>query len=56
MYLFKALAFVFMQQLYIAYVYDSKPHTLNLFNWLEIFNEGALMLLGYMSIAFTGIV
>ena len=45
-----------MQSLYLLYIIDTKPHTVNLFNRLEYWNEGALMLLAYISLAFTGIV
>ena len=55
-YLYKVLLFLFMQSLYLLYIYASRPHKRDLFNWLEYWNEGALMLLAYISFAFTGIV
>ena len=54
-YLFKILIFLFMQSLYVVYILDAKPHTMKIFNKLEFFNETALIILSYMSIAFTGI-
>ena len=55
-YLYKILIFTFIQSLYIIYIIESKPHIVMKFNRLELFNEGALMCLGYVSLAFSGIV
>ena len=38
------------------YIGDTKPHTHSTFNKLEFINEGALMLLAYVCIAYSGVV
>ena len=40
----------------MLYILDAKPHSLRIFNKLEFLNETALILLGYMSLAFTGLI
>ena len=54
--LYKIILFLLVQSLYIMYIYETRPHTLNLFNRLELGNEGALMMLAYIMIAFSGVV
>ena len=55
-YLFKILLFLLMQSLYTLYILDVMPHTLAIFNYLELTNEIVLMVLGYSSLAFTGLI
>ena len=55
-YLYKILSFMFIQSVYIIYIIETRPHILMKDNILELWNEGALMLLGYVSLAFSGIV
>ena len=55
-YLYKILIFMFIQSIYIIYIIESKPHIVKKFTLLELWNEGALMCLGYISLAFSGIV
>ena len=54
-YLAKIFVFLLVQAAYILYVYDTMPHTSNRYNKLEFFNEGLLMLLAYLMIAYCGI-
>ena len=51
----KIFVFLLVQAAYILYVYDTMPHTSMLYNRLEFFNEGLLMLLAYFMIAYCGI-
>ena len=55
-YLYKILIFVGIQFLYILYIADTKPHTIERFNKLELLNEVLLVILAYVMIAFSGIV
>ena len=55
-YFYKIILFLLIQSVYLLYVESARPHTLELFNRLEVFNESALMLLAYIMIAFSGIV
>lgn len=54
-YVFKNLAFLFVQYCYIAYIIYSKPHTENIFNNLEYFNETMITLLVYVMFTYSGI-
>ena len=54
-YLFKQFAFIIIQTAYILYVSDTKPHTNNIFNQLEFFNEGMIIMMCYVMIVYTGI-
>ena len=55
-YLGKILLFLLIQSLYLLYIIDVMPHTLNTFNYLEMINEILLMILAYMSLAYTGLI
>ena len=54
-YLYKNLLFILVQTIYVGYVWDTKPHTNNIFNKLEFINEGMIMLICYIMVAYTGI-
>ena len=41
---------------YIRYIQSTKPHTNDVFNRLELFNEGSLILLCYIMLAYSGII
>ena len=47
------MAFLLIQNLYILYIYDTKPHTSKIFNRLEFYNEGSLILLAYIMIGYS---
>ena len=51
----KQFCCVFIQTIYLLYVIDAKPHTNEIFNHLEIFNEGMIILMCYTMICFSGI-
>ena len=53
-YLYKIFFFLLLQSLYLFYIADTKPHLHTTFNRLEFLNEGALMALAYLMIAFSG--
>ena len=46
---------MFVQTAYVLYVTDAKPHTNDIFNYLEFFNEGMIILMCYTMICFSGI-
>ena len=48
----KIFLFLYLQILYLAYVHTVWPHSDRLFNYLEVFNEYVLTLLGYFMIMF----
>ena len=48
----KIFLFLYLQILYLAYVHTVWPHSESLFNYLEVFNEYILTLLGYFMIMF----
>ena len=54
-YLFKILIFIGIQSIYLWYVNDTRPHTNKIFTRLEFFNEGSLMFLAYIMIAYTDV-
>ena len=54
-YLFKNLAFILIQTSYVIYVADAKPHTNGIFNKLEFFNEGMIILMCYIMVCYAGI-
>ena len=54
-YLLKQFFFVFIQTAYVLYVTDAQPHTNDIFNKLEFFNEGMIILMCYTMICFSGI-
>ena len=37
------------------YIADTQPHTNNIFNWLEFFNEGLIIIMCYIMICYAGI-
>ena len=43
-----------IQTFYILYIIATRPHTTNMFNSLEFFNEGALIILAYVMLIFSG--
>ena len=55
-YLYKILIFVGIQFLYIIYIAETKPHTIDRFNNLEFLNEVLFVILAYVMIAFSGVV
>ena len=55
MYVFKIVGFLVIQTFYILYIFDTTPHTKWIFNRLEFINEGALILLSYVMLVFSGL-
>ena len=51
----KNFAFIFVQTAYVIYIADSKPHSQNIFNLLEFWNEGMIILMCYIMLLYTGI-
>ena len=43
-----------IQTFYMLYILKTKPHTTMIFNYLEFFNEGALIMLAYVMLIFSG--
>ena len=41
--------------IYVIYVSDTKPHTNDIFNHLEFFNEGMIIRMCYIMICYAGI-
>ena len=39
----------------MIYIADTKPHTSNIFNWLEFWNEGLVIIMCYVMICYSGI-
>ena len=54
-YLIKILCFLLIQTIYVMYVWETKPHTRDIFNKLEFFNEGMIVLMCYIMIGYSGI-
>ena len=54
-YLLKIFSFLTLQTAYLAYIYMTRPHIISLYNWLELSNELALVLLAYIIIAYSDI-
>lgn len=54
-YVAKNMAILFVQTLYIIYIMYSMPHTESMFNKLEFFNEGLIVLLVYIMLCWSGI-
>ena len=54
--LFKIVFFLILQSVYLLYIFDSKPHNMKIFNRLEFFNEGMLMILAYVMLIFSGMI
>lgn len=55
-YLLKIIFFLIIQSIYILYVFAARPHTTRIFNRLEFFNEGMLIMLAYVMLIFCGLV
>lgn len=55
-YLFKIIFFIVVQSVYLMYIVTARPHDKDLFNLLEYVNEGCLIVLAYIMIAFSGVV
>ena len=53
--MYKILIFIGIQSVYLWYINDTRPHTNNIFNRLEFFNEGSLMLLAYLMIGYSDV-
>lgn len=54
-YVFKCMSFLIVQTFYVFYIMHSKPHTENVFNKLELFNELMIILMCYIMLVFSGI-
>ena len=54
-YLLKQIAFIFIQTAYVLYIFDCEPHTNEIFNTLEFFNEGMIILMCYIMICYSGL-
>ena len=55
MYVFKNIAFLFIQSAYLIYIMQTRPHTRSHFNSLEFFNETLIILMCYIMLVFSGI-
>ena len=55
-YLLKIVLFLLISSAYIAYIWTTRPHTESYYNSIELFNEGMLILVGYLMIPYSGIV
>ena len=51
----KIMAFIAIQTAYIVYIIHSMPHTESVFNKLEFFNEGLIVLMCYIMFVFAGV-
>jgi hypothetical protein len=51
----KIMAFLVIQTAYIIYIMHSMPHTEDMFNKLEFFNEGMIVLMCYIMFVFAGV-
>ena len=49
------MAFLVIQTAYIIYIMHSMPHTESMFNKLEFFNEGMIVLMCYIMFVFAGV-
>ena len=54
-YLYKNFAIIFIQTVYVIYIASTRPHSESIFNLLELFNEGMIILMCYIMICYTGI-
>ena len=55
-YFYKIILFLLITYVKILFVIDTRPHTQTVYNRLEFINEGALIVLANVMIAFSGIV
>lgn len=51
--MYKIVVFLMIQTFYLKYINHTKPHTQFIFNVLEFFNEGALIILAYVMIGYS---
>ena len=51
----KILLFLVIESFYFIFIVSVKPHTDNMFNLLEYFNEILVMLLAYLMITYSGV-
>ena len=54
-YLMKQFAFIIIQTVYVIYIFDTRPHTVDIFNKLELFNEGMIIFMCYVMIVYCGV-
>ena len=54
-YLMKILLFLLVESVYFTYIVMTKPHSDNMYNELEYFNETLMMLLAYLMLPFAGL-
>ena len=54
-FLIKIFFILLIQTIYAKYVWNIKPHTKDIYNQLELFNEGMIVLMCYMMISYSGI-
>ena len=53
-YLPKILCFLVIQSAYVIYILEAKPHTKRISFWLEMFNEGVLIILSFIMLCYCG--
>lgn len=51
----KLVAFLIIQTAYVIYIMHAMPHTESMFNKLELFNEGMIILMCYIMFVFAGV-
>ena len=51
----KIVAFIIIQTAYVIYIMHAMPHTESMFNKLELFNEGMIILMCYIMFVFAGV-
>ena len=54
-YLLKIFALLLIQSVYLSYIVDTQPHTVSIFNKLEFFNEGLIIVMCYIMISYSGV-
>lgn len=54
-YLAKDFAFIILQTAYFMYIVHAQPHSDGIFNTLELWNEGMIVLMCYIMLVYTGI-
>ena len=50
----KCLAIIFLQTAYVMYIVYARPHSEDIFNYLEIWNEGLIIMMCYLMLIYTG--
>lgn len=53
-YLAKCIAIIILQTAYVMYIVFAKPHSQGIYNYLEIWNEGLIILMCYIMLIYTG--